>query len=288
MRSARAEPFLPAACPRDSWTRLPAPASLLLRLTLRARGPGPRRGCRPRPFRAARRSPRIRPPAGSFGDGDRRFGGVPPTCDTAGLIGGIFFARSRATRAARRPLLCLVLGEPKPGAKPTALVLQFAAEGDADKAAPSSRTISKLRRIAIREMSSSGHPATAAAAGTVCARLLLQSNPELAALHTKMDYFQTAPWALRLRVGNTSTMDPPPPQSVFDDDPHDAERRTVCFAARPRGRAHATVDGLANALDADVKGARRRGVRRPLHRLQREDAPHLQRTPAGCRRAFSP
>ena len=114
---------------------------------------------------------------------------------------------SGAKPGAARASLRLVLGEPKPGAKPTALVLQFAAEGDRDalsdavKARASPRPADPATRTGSRHRTLRG--------GTRARAALLQSNPELAALHGQL--LVRGPPRLRLRRGPRRTPRTPPP-----------------------------------------------------------------------------
>ena len=153
---------------------------------------------------------------------------------------------------AARASLRLVLGEPKPGAKPTALVLQFAAEGDRD--ALSDAVKARLAASGGSRATRLLDPATGPSAAERAARAaLLQSNPELAALHGRL--VRGSPHASA--SASASAADPSDPSSsaaVTDEEFWSA--RTHLFRDAVAKAGATQRPGLANALDADVKGAR--------------------------------
>ena len=110
---------------------------------------------------------------------------------------------------AARASLRLVLGEPKPGAKPTALVLQFAAEGDRD--ALSDAVKARLAASGGSRATRLLDPATGPSAAERAARAaLLQSNPELAALHGRL--VRGSPHASASAADPSTPRTPPPPR----------------------------------------------------------------------------
>ena len=155
---------------------------------------------------------------------------------------------------AARASLRLVLGEPKPGAKPTALVLQFAAEGDRDALSDAIKArlaASAGSRPSRPPPGATSDPAPGPSAAERAARAaLLQSNPELAALHGRL--VRGSPHAAM------TTADPSDPSAssaaVTDEEFWSA--RTHLFRDAVAKAGATQRPGLANALDADVKGAR--------------------------------
>ena len=152
---------------------------------------------------------------------------------------------------AARASLRLVLGEPKPGAKPTALVLQFAAEGDRD--ALSDAVKARLAASGGSRATRLLDPATGPSAAERAARAaLLQSNPELAALHGRL--VRGSPHASASAADPSDPSDPSSSAAVTDEEFWSA--RTHLFRDAVAKAGATQRPGLANALDADVKGAR--------------------------------
>ena len=152
---------------------------------------------------------------------------------------------------AARASLRLVLGEPKPGAKPTALVLQFAAEGDRD--ALSDAVKARLAASGGSRATRLLDPATGPSAAERAARAaLLQSNPELAALHGRL--VRGSPHASASAADPADPSDPSSSAAVTDEEFWSA--RTHLFRDAVAKAGATQRPGLANALDADVKGAR--------------------------------
>ena len=155
---------------------------------------------------------------------------------------------------AARASLRLVLGAPKPGAKPTALVLQFAAEGDRDALSDAIKArlaASAGSRPARPPPGATPDPAPGPSAAERAARAaLLQSNPDLAALHGRL--VRGSPHA----ATTTAAPSDPSASSAAVTDEEFWSARTHLFRDAVAKAGATQRPGLANALDADVKGAR--------------------------------
>ena len=231
---------------------LPAPASLLLLLTRRARGPGPRRGCRPRPFRAARRWPGRRPPARRLSRATCSCG-VPPRTGSRGSDPCPCRSSpgTSATSPARR-------ARPSPGSRRAQTRRETHRAGAPVRGGGRPRRAERRRQGAprrVRRIRATRllDPATGPSAAERAARAaLLQSNPELAALHGRL--VRGSPHASASAADPSDPSDPSSSAAVTDEEFWSA--RTHLFRDAVAKAGATQRPGLANALDADVKGAR--------------------------------